>query len=139
MMKFMETWRELGQHAAKMLNEVARRRAAGEPDPPIEIERFDFTKPPPGHYWVRAAPGFVRQGHGRLRPLDAAWARWKSKRDPPGMRTFLAHILGAWRVADELAGGDDARSLPGYWTEQAPARAAAWQRYEDWLRGGSPA
>jgi hypothetical protein len=72
------------------------------------VERFDFTRPPPGHEFDRNHPGFVRQRGGKLRPLADAWARWKSKRFPPG--------------AIEVHGNDEARAL-------------AWAKYEAELRG----
>ena len=71
-------------------------------------ERFDFTRPPPGHEFDPDHPGFVRQRGGKLRLLADAWARWKSKRFPPG--------------ALEVHGNDEAR-------EQA------WAKYEADLRG----
>lgn len=46
---FGEAERALGVAAGQALNEAYRRRICGEPDPPVPIERFDFTKPP-GHF-----------------------------------------------------------------------------------------
>jgi hypothetical protein len=99
---FMNAVNDMGASAARVLNEAWRRRLRGEPDPVRKPERFDFTNPPPGHYRDLAHPGYVRQGHGRLRLLADAWARWKAKRDPPGM--------------PDSAGGE--------------ARASAWIAYE---------
>jgi len=103
--------RALGVAAAEALNEAYRRRLRGELPAPTPIERFDFAKPPPGHYRDLAHPGYVRQGHGKLRLLADAWARWKSKRFPPGSTEVR---------------GDDA------------ARAAAWAKYERAIELGLP-
>ena len=96
---FCNTWREVGVQAAASLNAAMRRRLNGEPEPPRLPERFDFSKPPPGHYRDLQHPGYVRQGHGKLRLLADAWARWKSKRDPPGMAEPCADVTArsaAW-------------------------------------------
>lgn len=108
---FDEAARALGVAAAGALNEAYRRRLCGEPDPPVPIERFDFTKPPPGHFRDLAHPGYVRQRTGKLRLLADAWARWKSKRFPPG--------------CPEVRGDD-------------VARAAEWAKYEDAIARGLP-
>lgn len=100
---FNDRLRAIGVAAGAALNEVAHRRIRGEPDLPRPVERFDFTKPPPGHFWDPAHPGYVRQRGGKLRLLADAWARWKSKRFPPGVPEVR---------------GDDV------------ARAAAWAAYE---------
>lgn len=81
-----ESFRDAGARAGIVLDDVIRRRMAGEAEPVPEPERFDFAKPPPGHYWDLNHPGYVRQGHGKLRLLADAWARWKLKRNPPGSR-----------------------------------------------------
>lgn len=109
---FIGTVNDLGASAAAVLNEAWRRRLRGEPDPAPEPERFDFTKPPPGHYRDLDHPGYVRQGHGKLRLLADAWVRWKTKRDPPG--------------APEADFG----------TADNPARRAAWTKYEAGLTVG---
>lgn len=103
--------RALGVAAAETLNEAYRRRLRGERPAPTPIERFDFTKPPPGHFRDLAHPGYVRQRTGKLRLLADAWARWKSKRFPPGSTEVR---------------GDDA------------ARAAAWAKYERAIELGLP-
>lgn len=100
---YMDSWREVGVAAGDALNEAYRRRLRGEPNLPRPVERFDFTRPPPGHFWDPARPGYVRQRTGKLRLLADAWARWKSKRFPPGVPEVR---------------GDDA------------ARSAAWAAYE---------
>ena len=103
---FMGAVNDMGASAARVLNEAWRRRMRGEPEPVRQPERFDFTKPPPGHSRDPAHPGYVRQGHGRLRLLADAWARWKAKRDPPGM--------------PDTSGGE--------------ARANAWITYENTIK-----
>ena len=59
---FCNTWREVGVQAAASLNAAMRRRLNGEPEPPRLPERFDFSKPPPGHYRDLQHPGYVRHG-----------------------------------------------------------------------------
>lgn len=98
---FMDTWRAQAVQVGEALNNAMRRRLSGVPEPKRLPERFDFSRPPPGHYRDMQHLGYVRQGHGKLRPLAEAWARWKLKRDPPGMadnRGDAAARAAAWAV-----------------------------------------
>lgn len=102
--QFMSPWQGLGMRAGARLNELARRPLQGEVIPPRPAERFDFSEPPPGHYRDLAHPGYVRQGHGRLRLLADAWTRWKAKRDPPGM-DGAPDRAAAWAKYEEALRG----------------------------------
>lgn len=108
---YTEAMRTMGVASWVALNEAYHRRLCGDPSAPTPIERFDFTKPPPGHFRDLAHPGYVRQRTGKLRLLADAWARWKSKRFPPG--------------STEVRGDDT-------------ARAAAWAKYERAIELGLP-
>lgn len=108
----------------------------------MQIEMIDYSKPPPGYtadgQWWSHPPtepsklvflgGYVDgRNIAKVAPnngaLAAAWAHYKAKNDPPGLRT----ADGWWCLADEdmLLASADGGVHHGY-ADQAAARAAAW-------------
>lgn len=114
-----------------------------------EIERLDFSKPPPGYcideqddgwWWWLADPedGNVAPFSSEAEAIAAAWTHYKERHDPPGMWAY--HTAGgyAFGLAHRgLTGGSKARSATWAWCRlaeggEASARNAAWRHY--WRR-----
>ena len=94
------------------------------------VERYDFSRPPPG-YFREPGTEFVRQGHGKRRTLTEAWARWKTRRDPPGMEVQAGASGQSWGWGPHNIVVGDRKH--GQWftgaASEEKARAAAWDWY----------
>lgn len=116
-----------------------------------DIERLDYSKPPPGYtvdglWWSHPVPPRPRHPH-HIGPDDtrnvakvaaadglaAAWAHYKNRNDPPGLCITVDPFTGDdeyWFAADP-APGVFAATMPGGPAEnEAEARAAAWAWYD---------
>lgn len=97
-----------------------------------DIDRFDFTNPPPGHFLDEFDKAMVRQGHGKPRTIAAARARWKEKRDPPGMWVG-ERVLHQGRIAETVHAYGVGETMVDWFIGDAAAemaRAAAWTHYD---------
>lgn len=111
------------------------------------VQRIDFNAPPPGYtaegqWWSYPSPtpshplpniAMVAPSNGAL---AAAWAHYKDRHDPPGLRTrpwgFGGWVFCCGLIVDPQPGprkvmlNDDGQP----YASEADARAAAWAWYE---------
>ena len=94
-----------------------------------DIKRLDYSNPPPGYLGGRSDAAYL--GATPEESLAAAWAHYKERHDPPGMRVLRATILQGFILQDVwgLYLLDSVEHV--IWCDsQVDARAAAWTGYD---------
>ena len=109
-----------------------------------DVERLDFSKPPPGYTWDERRTGYLRDIYDDLvGPLADAWKHYQARFDPPGMWSGFYGRLPDLKVYTprmgrvhgmELIVPESEHSTPEL--AKSAGREAAWIRYERWCASG---
>lgn len=111
-----------------------------------DIERLDYTKPPPGYVvryedcsmangdgpplWWYGAPHYMASTSSEAEAVAAAWAHHKERHDPPGITVGRVHSPPTYAVWWAYYTGGGGLLCLFHRFSEADARAAAWARYD---------